>query len=129
MKLFRKDLIYPELSYKIIGCAFNAFKELGFGHKELIYQRAMEKLMKTSGLKVKRELYCPIILQGEIIGKQFFDFLVDEKVVVELKKNNTFSKRNIDQLNEYLRANNFKLGLLINFTPGGITFKRIVNDI
>ena len=37
----RKDLLYPELSYEIVGCAYEVFKELGYGHPEKIYQQAM----------------------------------------------------------------------------------------
>lgn len=128
MTLRRKDLIYPELSYKIIGCAFEVFKELGFGHKEIIYQRAMDQLLREAGLKIERELYVPIKLKNKIIGKQYFDFLVEETVILELKKDHAFSKRNIDQVNEYLQSSGLKLGILINFTPEGVNFKRIVNE-
>ena len=49
-KLKRNDLIYPELSYKIIGCAFEIYNELGFGHAEKYYQKAMAIALKRRGL-------------------------------------------------------------------------------
>jgi GxxExxY protein len=55
------------------------------------------------------------------------DFLVENKIVVEIKKGNRFSKRHIDQVIEYLKASNLKLAILINFGTQGVTFKRIVN--
>ena len=57
----------------------------------------------------------------------FFDFLYENKIVIELKQGEVFSKNNINQIYAYLKAKKLKLGLLINFTKKGIKFKRIVN--
>jgi GxxExxY protein len=126
-KLKRKDLVYPELSYKLIGCAFEVYNELGFGHAEKFYQKAMAIQLKKEGLKFKEQVYTPLKFKGELIGKQYFDFLVDDKIIVELKKNNNFSKGNIDQVKQYLITSKLQLALLINFSPSGIISKRIVN--
>lgn len=56
-----------------------------------------------------------------------FDFLIDEKVIVELKKNFNFSKAHIDQVLNYLKVSKLKLAILINFGKEGAAFKRIVN--
>jgi len=50
-----------------------------------------------------------------------------DKIVVEIKKGNRFSKSNIDQVLEYLKMNNFKLAILINFGNEDVVFKRIIN--
>ncbi len=126
-KLIRKDLVYPELSYKIIGCAFEVYNELGFGHEEKIYQKAMATSLKNNGLQFKEQLYAPIKFQNVLIQKKFLDFLVEDKVVVEIKKNSRFSKSNIDQVNAYILSSNTKLALLINFAPDGGMHKRLVN--
>lgn len=126
-ELKRKDLVYPELSYQIIGCAYDVFNELGFGHDEKVYQKAMAVSLKNKGLSFKEQLYTPIKFQNELIGKKFLDFLVEEKVVVELKKNSRFSKANIDQVNSYLLSSKTKLALLINFSSDGVVYKRLVN--
>lgn len=99
-KLKRNDLVHPELSYKIIGCAFEVFNELGFGHAEKYYQKAMAIALKKAGLNFKEQFYAPLKFKGELLGKLFLDFLVEDKVIVELKKNNFYSKSNIDQVNE-----------------------------
>ena len=61
------------------------------------------------------------------LGEYIFDFLYEDKIVIELKQGEIFSKNNINQIYAYLKAKKLKLGLLINFTKKGIKFKRIVN--
>src|SRR5882724_5883130 len=98
----RDDLIYPELSFKIIGLAFEVFNELGSGHREKVYQAAMTKQFQTNNISHKGQIYYPFIFKNEIIGKNYFDFLVEEKIVVELKRSDHFSKNHFDQVNHYL---------------------------
>lgn len=124
----KKDLLFPELSYQIIGCAYDVFSELGFGHPEKFYQRAMAEALKSKKLKVSEQVYFPVKFKDKIVGKMFFDFLVDDKVVIELKKDSRFSKQNIDQVNQYLRTTGHKLALLINFSSNGVVYKRLVNE-
>jgi GxxExxY protein len=127
--LRRNDLLYPELSYKIMGCAYDVYNELGAGHHEKYYQRAMALLMKERNINFTEQLYAPLKFHDTVIGKLFFDFLVEEKVVVELKKGNTYSKRHIDQVLEYLKANNLQLAIIINFGSDKVHSKRIINQV
>ena len=123
----RDDLIFPELSYQLVGLAYNVYNELGFGHLENVYQRAFAKELKEGGLKFSKEVPYKVVYKGEVVGTSRFDFLVEEKIIVELKKSDHFSKQNIDQVNNYLKISNLKLGLLINFSKTGILSKRLVN--
>lgn len=124
----KQDLIYPELSYKLIGIAFEVFNELGFGHLEKTYQKAFSKELKTAGLVFDEQIKHAVIYKEENIGNYYFDFKVDGKVVIELKKSGYMSKKNIEQISNYLKVSGLKLGLLIVFTPDGVRYKRIVND-
>jgi GxxExxY protein len=126
-ELKRNDLVYPELSYTIIGCAFEVYNELGYGHAEKFYQKAMALSLKKAGLQFKEQVHTPLKFQNEVIGRMYLDFLVEDKVVVELKKNARFSKSNIDQVNQYLITGNYSLALLINFSSDGVIHKRLVN--
>lgn len=65
--------------------------------------------------------------KGELIGKYRLDFLIDDKIVLEIKKDKLFSKKNIEQTFAYLKSRKLKLGILANFTREGLKFKRIVN--
>lgn len=123
----KNDLLYPELSYKIIGCAYDVYNELGEGHHEKYYQRAMALLYNERKIAYKEQVYCPLKFQEKIIGKLFFDFLVEDKIIVELKKGNHFSKRHIEQVLEYLKTSNLQLAIIINFGSDKVYFKRIVN--
>ena len=118
--LRRDDLIFPELSYKIIGCAYDVFNELGYGHHEKFYQKALAIALKKQGVAFNEQVYTPLKFMNETVGKLFFDFIVEDKIVVELKKSNFYSKTNIDQVNEYLKASKIQLALLINFTSTGV---------
>jgi GxxExxY protein len=121
------DLLYPELSFKIVGCAFEVYNVLGFGHAEKYYQKALAVELKNKNISFKEQAYFPLKFKEEIIGKGFCDFLVEDKVIIELKKNAHFSKANIDQVNQYLKTSGLKLAILINYTPTGAIFKRLVN--
>lgn len=123
----RNDLIYPELSYKIVGCAFDVYNSLGCGHHEKYYQRALTEALKEKKLKTIEQVYYPVVFNGKVVGKIFFDFLIDDKLVVEIKKGNNFSKRHIDQVLEYLKTSKIKLAILINFGSTEVSFKRIIN--
>jgi GxxExxY protein len=125
--VLKKDLLFPDLSYEIIGCAYLVWDELGQGHMEKIYQKAMAVALKVKGLKFREQVHYSLKFQNETVGKGFLDFLVEEKVIVELKKAEMFSKANIDQVLNYLKLSNLQLGILINFTKDGLKFKRIVN--
>ena len=123
----KDDLLYPELSYDIIGCAYKVMDELGKGHMEKIYQKALAVAFKLKGLKYKEQVHYSIKFENEVVGKGFLDFLVEDKIIVELKKEENFSKANIDQVLNYLKMSSLELGILINFTHDGLKFKRIVN--
>ncbi|TAL63316.1 MAG: GxxExxY protein [Bacteroidetes bacterium] len=123
----RDDLVYPELSYKLVGYAYEVFDELGPGHSEKTYQRAYAVMLRRNDHQFGEQVYYPVRFKDEIISKGFLDFKVDEKVIVELKKDDRFSKTHIDQVLDYIKRSNLKLALLINFTKEGVKFKRIVN--
>ena len=125
--LRRDDLVYPELSYEIVGCAYEVWDELGPGHAEKFYQKAMAIALKNKKIKFEEQKYFNLKFKNEIIGKGFLDFEVEDKIIVELKKDGHFSKSHIDQVLDYIKLSGLQLAILINFAKDGIKFKRIVN--
>jgi GxxExxY protein len=123
------DLIYKDLSYKLAGLAFEIYSTLGGELKEKVYGNAFEELLKRENISFSRELYYPVKINKKVIGKNFFDFMVDDKVVVELKKGSLNYIQACNQLSDYLKSSNYKLGLIIRFTKDGARVKRIVNII
>jgi len=81
--------------------------------------------------KIRYKEQAPFILSfhGKVIGRFYLDFLIENKIILEIKKGNYFSKRNIQQINEYLKTTKLRLAILANFTPSGVKFKRIVNIV
>lgn len=124
----RQDLIYPELSYKLVGLAYNVFNELGHGHLEKIYQKAYAKELKEAEIIFKEQAPYQVIYKEEVIGNNYLDFLVEDKVIVELKRSDFHAKKYIDQVSNYIKVSDLKLALLINFTSNGVRIKRVVND-
>jgi len=126
-KIKRTDLLYPELSYKTVGVLFDVYNNLGPGHHERYYQRAVSQALKEVGLKFKSEMPIPVNFRGTTVGRYYLDFLIDDKLILEIKKDGYFSKRHIDQVLNYLKSSGLKLAILANFSHRGILFKRIVN--
>jgi GxxExxY protein len=126
-ELKRDDLLFPKLSFTIIGCAFEVHNAIGFGFKESIYQKALSLAFKEKGLSIREQVYFEIKFKEQIIGKRYFDFIIDDKIVVEIKKDDRFSKANIDQTIEYLKVSKLDLAILINFGKEGVLYKRLIN--
>lgn len=125
----QEEFVYAGLSYKIIGILYEVFNDLGFGHKEKIYQKALEKAFEDSKFTFLKEAPAKITYKGKQVGIYYFDFLIENKLVLETKVRNYFSSRDIDQLYSYLRAKKLKLGIIAHFTKSGIRIKRVVNIV
>lgn len=125
--LLRNDLVYPELSYRLVGYAYEVFDELGPGHSEKTYQKSYAIMLRKNNHQFEEQVYYPVRFKNVIVSKGFLDFKVDEKIIIELKKDERFSKTHIEQVLDYLKKSGLKLTLLINFTKQGVKFKRIVN--
>ena len=125
--LRRKDLLYPELSYKISGILFEVFKEVGSGYPEKYYQRAIVATFIKNKIQFNEQVSVPLLYDGKQIGRYQLDFLIEDAVVLEIKKGEYFKKQNIDQVVGYLKSRHLQLGLIANFTRNGVRIKRIVN--
>lgn len=126
-ELNRNDLLFPELSYQLIGVAFAVHNELGAGHLEKIYQRAYAKELAAQKMNFREQVPYNVMYKGESVGKSFLDFLVEDKVIIELKRNDKYSIKNIEQVSNYLKVSGLQLAILIHFSVEGVKFKRIVN--
>lgn len=118
---------HKELSYKVVGTLFEVYNELGFGYQEKLYEKALEKSFTHEKVRFKRQAPFILKFKGEPIGKYYLDFLIEDKLILEIKKGNYFPKRNIEQVREYLKVTGLQLAILANFTSTGIKFIRILN--
>lgn len=122
-------LIEPELSYQVIGTIFDVFKELSYGLQEKYYHRAIAIAFKNKDIKFIQELYKPILFDGKIIGRYFIDFVVENKVALEIKVGNEFYPRDWRQLVGYLKVTKLPLGILILISKEGVRYRRIANTL
>ena len=123
----KQDIVYPELSYKIIGVAFRIFNKYGFGMGEKFYQKVFVEEFKKEGISCEREKLIKLIHDDKVIGSYFLDFVIDGKIIVELKVKSRFGYVHIKQVLAYLKATGCKLAIIIYFTSDGVKYRRIVN--
>lgn len=127
MNYVNKNYRHSELTSKIIAAAYEVYGEMGYGLRERVYQRALAQALKSRDISFERECYGKIIFQGAVIGKYFLDFLVENKVAVELKVRSEIYQTDIGQLLDYIKSKELEVGLLIVFTKSGLKIKRMVN--
>ena len=122
------ELKYGDITQKIIGCALEVHNFLGNGFQEVIYQRALALEMAKAGLEFSREVEQPIFYKHytEEIGTRRADFVVEGKVLTELKAITELNDVHLAQILNYLKAYRFEVGLLINFGAKSVEFKRVV---
>jgi len=103
------NIIYPELSYRIMGAIFEVHTELGPGFLESVYEKALIEELKNRGLKIESQKPIEVIYKGKKIGIHKIDIVVEDKVVIELKTVEMFSVHHKAQLTSYLKASGYKL--------------------
>jgi GxxExxY protein len=115
------------LTYAIIGCAMKVHNTLGNGFQEVIYQRCLQIELEKANLKFGREVEQAIHYEDMVVGTRRADFIVEEKVVVELKALVNLEDVHLAQAKNYVVAYNLPLGLLINFGSTSLQYKLIFN--
>src|ERR1700679_3982990 len=103
-----------ELTYKVIGCAMKVHSTLGNGFQEVIYQRCLAMELEQAGIDFIREAEQTIYYNGIAVGNRRADFIVEQKLVLELKALINLEDGHLAQAKNYVVAYDFPLGLLIN---------------
>lgn len=124
----KQDLKYSDITEKIIGASFEVHKFLGNGFQEVIYQRALAYEFTQAGLSFAREIEQEIYYKEleEPIGTRRADFIIEGKVLVELKAIKELEDVHLAQVLNYLKVYKLEVGLLLNFGSKSLTFKRLV---
>jgi len=124
------NTVENELSNIIIGCAIEVHKQLGPGLLESAYQECLRYELSKAGLEVVKEKPMPIIYKDVKLDHGYrIDLLVNNKVVIEIKTVEQFTEVHTAQVLTYLRLENYKLGLLLNFYVTSLKngIKRVIN--
>ncbi|MDX9913871.1 MAG: GxxExxY protein [Candidatus Moranbacteria bacterium] len=119
-------LFYPKLSYEVVGALYEVYNTMGSGYQEKYYQKALAKELGERNIKFEEQLPVRLYYKGEKLGIYYFDFLIENKIILEIKNSSKFYPRDIKQVLGYLRAKNIDLGMLACFSKNGLIYKRIL---
>ena len=120
-------IIEKELSYGTIGCFYEAYNELGgYGHSENTYASAFAIALEEKGIKFEREHVVDVYFRSRRVGHHRLDFLIEGRVVVEIKAADKLPEMAVRQLLVYLAATQLQLGLLLHFGPSAV-YQRILS--
>ncbi len=121
------QILYKNESYFVVGLCMDVHNELGKGFSEAVYSDALEIELKSNGVPFRKEVKFDIIYKGELLKHHYFaDFIIDDKIILELKAVEKISSGHIKQTLNYLAASKMKLGLIVNFGEDSFTYKRVL---
>jgi GxxExxY protein len=120
-------IIYAELSFKIMECAFEVHNLLGPGFGEDIYELAMTVELEEREIQYTRQKPVEVIYKNIPIGVYRFDLVIEDKVILELKAVSALNELHKQQLLSYLKASHLQLGILINFGGRKVESSRVVH--
>ena len=122
------NLIYREEVYAIVGACFEVYNEMGSGFLEDVYQEALERELEARNIPFEAKPKLPIYYKGRLLTKKYEpDFVLYSKIIMEIKAVKSLTDEHRAQVQNYLKASQFQVGLLVNFgKPGALEYERIV---
>ena len=118
------EILYKDLTYEVIGSAMEVHKELGPGYVEAVYQRALTKEFEIRNIEYDEQVDLDVIYKGMNVGEFRSDFLVEQKVIVEIKAIKELSEIQEAQLINYMKGTGYRVGLVFNFGGKSLEYKR-----
>jgi GxxExxY protein len=122
----KEELLYKELTYQIIGAAMEVHQVLGSGFLESVYQAALEVELSLRKIPFQRQVEMQVIYKDQNVGHFRLDLLVDQKVLVEWKAQESLGEAEEGQILNYLRGTGVRVGLLLNFGASSLQHKRFI---
>ena len=122
-----EKIIYKEESYKRIGRCMEVHNQLGKGFLELVYKDALEYEFRQTNIPYEREKEYIVNYKGTILPHKFYaDFIVFDKIILEVKGISGLTDEHIAQTMNYVKVSGLHLGLLVNFGQQSLVSKRII---
>ena len=118
-----------ELTERVIGCAFTVSNTLGCGFLEKIYENALAHEMRKARIIFQQQHPIKVFYDGVVVGDYVADFLVDHRLILELKAVKAIEQNQIAQTINYLKAMNHQVGLILNFGKPRLEIKRLVHGL
>ncbi|MFH1427048.1 MAG: GxxExxY protein [Patescibacteria group bacterium] len=123
----KKIIIYPEISYEIMSIIFEAHNKVGNKWREIDFCNAIETLLIKRKINHEREKIVKLEFEGRKFADCRLDFIIENKIVLEVKKVWKITEGEIKQALRYLDATNFKLAIIVNFKHKRIEYRRVIN--
>ncbi len=121
------EIIYKEESYAIIGLCMEVHNQLGHGFSEIVYKDALAFEFSENDILYEREKEYSVYYKGQLLDHKFYaDFVVFDKIILEVKCAVSISDEFIAQTINYLKISDSKLGLIVNFARGKMEYKRVI---
>jgi len=120
------EILYQDLTGRIIGVCLEVHHELGHGFLESVYENALVIALRDSGLKVERQVRFDVRFRNQNVGDFVADLLVDNTVIVEIKAAGQLRPEHEAQVLNYLKATGIRVGLLVNFGKPKMEIKRFI---
>ena len=120
------EILYKDLSYKIVGIAMRVHSKLGYGFLEKVYENALMVLFRREGIEAKQQAPITVYFEEEVVGNYYADILVEDKVILEIKSVENIIDAHIAQSLNYLKATGLRLAIILNFSKEKLEYKRIV---
>jgi len=125
--LKNKNILYPELSYKLNNLFYKTHNKLGRYRNEKQYADYFELLLKKNELIYERELELLISFDGEKKRRNIVDFIIEDKIIIDFKTKTLITKEDYFQMQRYLISSGKESGIIINFRQKSIKPKRVLN--
>lgn len=110
------EIVYKEESYRIMGACFEVYREMGCGFVEPVYQECLELELSFQGLVFQPQAELNLRYKGRPLTRKYIpDFILFDKIVLEIKTVTALTDEHRSQVHNYLKATGFRLGLLVNF--------------
>lgn len=121
------NYLYEEDTYKIIGALIEVHKNLGKGFSEIVYKDAFEYELNKIGFSFEREKEYLVHYKDTVLNHKFYaDFVVLDKIILEIKSTDSLHEKHISQCLNYLHVSGHRLALLVNFNKTSLEYKRII---
>jgi GxxExxY protein len=120
------EILFKELSFAVVGAAMEVHRILGAGFLEAVYQKALAHEFALRGIPFQEQVHLPVTYKGLLIGDYIADFVIDGKIILELKSATAITDAHQAQAINYLAATGYELAIILNFGEPSLHQERIV---
>ncbi len=117
-----------ELTSRIIKAFYRVYNALGYGFLEKVYENSLMIELENMGFTVESQRAIDVYYRGKIVGNNFADLVVEDKVILEIKSAESIAESHESQIVNYLKASNIEVGLILNFGKSAILKRKVFSN-